>query len=395
MRYVTLIPLLAAASCSKTDASKVADTKSTATEGTVIPLEGAHFAAAPMGAPDAIEPPSRDILPGMTVAEAKAKGAKVDTVDYMLKWRPDTGLWLDKKSQLVSRLEVSYPAKQWETLQAKWGKPNFGGAWLGANWLASLNGCASVDHSCGVTFTRSPLGMLSKSVVPPGPIARLHRGMTAKEVDAAVGLPLDQADPGYGVAVSGSYDGDRLTSVTLRMIGQDDWVPLLTKLWGAPGANNEWANTKDRWMAQVDDPATLRFSWVTPLAELLAKTGPDSVLAKAHAALGKPHAALAQLPGFVAEPDRFEVANTEYSASAPPELTITYGDQDMVSELTLRIPTTNEAATAKVLRQLATSWGPVNTAKNQDGDQVSTIQIDGVKAAVESSGDGVVLHVTK
>src|SRR5262245_48262502 len=75
------------------------------------PAPGGGFVTPPLGAPDAIEPPARDIVPGMLIRVAKEKGAKPKPVDYLLSWRPDTELWLDNHLEVVQNLQVEYPAK--------------------------------------------------------------------------------------------------------------------------------------------------------------------------------------------------------------------------------------------------------------------------------------------
>ena len=116
---------------------------------------------APMGPADAIEPPSRVVLPGMTEAQAKANGAV--GVDGDLKVGTNIELDIGADSHLVESLDVEYPTADWETLKKGWGAPHHEETWVGANWVATLNGCnGSAGAECGVTFVRSPAALLTK-----------------------------------------------------------------------------------------------------------------------------------------------------------------------------------------------------------------------------------------
>ena len=400
-RTLWLLAALVACACGK----KAAEPGKAGTPGdkggpAAPALPQAGLAKATLGAPDAIEPPSRDILPGMKIEDAKAKGAKAASVDYYLEWRPDIDVWIDKDAQLVSELQVTYPNKDWEALKAKWGKPTFGeDKWLGANWFASLNGCATGD-SCTVTFTLSPALLLGKTIVPPLSFARLKPGMSAAQVQTEVGVPVKDRSSlslGYILKVGADYEDDKLAAVTVGF-GEEgaQWLPWLTTLWGAPtdlGEAKVWINAKDHWIVQLDAYGDLlRFMPMAPLAEVLAKSGDWSVIALAKAAFGKGKAELAALPHYDAKNDDFVMLATDLSLRAP-NLALSFDDKDKVDELRVYLHADKEGAGAQVLKAVTDAWGPIVKTK-QDDEEIQTISVEGFKVLVEPEADGTGVSLT-
>jgi len=170
---LSLLLLLSTSACNK---DKDTPTAKTATGSAQVPAPAKPgtlnlATIPPLGAADAIEPPSRDIVPGMTIADALAKGATKDSVDYTLTWKKDVlDLWIAKESNVVVSIEATYKKADYTAMAAKWGKPNWGDGWIGANWVASLNGCQS---DCTVSFARSPLVFLGATPQPPLGLATL------------------------------------------------------------------------------------------------------------------------------------------------------------------------------------------------------------------------------
>src|SRR4051812_17827415 len=63
---------------------------------------GPKLSPSPLGPPDAIEPPTRIVVPGMTVAHARAAGAKGK--EPWLEVTPDVTAWVDERTSRISRL---------------------------------------------------------------------------------------------------------------------------------------------------------------------------------------------------------------------------------------------------------------------------------------------------
>lgn len=366
---------------------------------TTPPGEG--FVRPPLGAADAIEPPSRDIVPGMLVSAAKEKGAKPDTVDYTMKWRPDTSLWLTKEFGLVAQLIVTYPVRDWEATKAKWGKPAIGDdTWIGANWMVTLSGCAS--GPCSVSFVRSPITFLGKSPAPPDALANLRGGMTPAEVKAATGLPLAFGaglDNGFGWDLSASYTDDKLEEfdMNIQRGSNADWLPLIAKLWGEPtllGNDKVWANPSDGWLVQFGDAGTLlRFYPMKPAATHFAKTGPDSLLTIARATMGKPKSALTSVAGYVEKRESIPLARTELSLVEP---VVEFGfEKDTVSELDVRFLVESDADSAKLVEKIESSWGPITKKKDESSEETQTLAVDGFAVVVNADERAVRVSITK
>ncbi len=366
---------------------------------TIAPGDG--FVRPPLGAADAIEPPSRDIVPGMLVSAAKEKGAQPDTVDYTMKWRPDTSLWLTKEFGLVAQLIVTYPAKDWEATKAKWGKPAIGDdTWIGANWMVTLSGCAS--GPCSVMFVRSPITFLGKSPAPPDALANLRAGMTPAEVKAATGLPLAFGaglDNGFGWDLSASYTDDKLEEFDMNIQrGSDaDWLPSLAKLWGEPtqlGNDKVWANPSDGWLVQFGWAGTLlRFYPMKPAATHFARTGPESLLTIARATMGKPKSALTSVPGYVEKRESIPLTRTELSLVEP---VVDFGfEKDAVSELDVRFLVESEGDSAKLVKVMESAWGPITKKKDENDEETQTLSVDGFAVQLNADESAVRVRITK
>lgn len=383
----------------KTDGSSTASKPSVPRAN---PDEG--FTGAAIGPADAIEPPSRDILPGMSVKQAKEKGAKPGEVDFSMKFRPDTELWINKDLQIVENLQVEYPAKDWEAVKAKWGKPAIGDdVWIGANFVAKLNGCA--NGPCGVTFTRLPLHWLPEKPILPGPLGNLKPGMTAAEVKAASGFAFFEgpgSGNGFGVDVWVSYDGDKkLDELAMEpREGNDDyWEPILTKRWGAPqtiDGKKAWINVEAGWIVQFAVAGTmLRFTPMISVKQHLAKSGDDSLLAIAKATVGKKHDDIKDVKGFDVKNERLTACRANEYAFLCPSLSLEIGDEDKVKDLEVRFTVDDEAAATRLVKDLTDAWGATTKKKNESDEEVQTVTVDGFEATVEPGSGSVKVVLAK
>lgn len=364
---------------------------------------GAAYQVAPLGPPDAIEPPARDIVPGMTIAEARRRGATGADTDITLKWRPDTEVWIDADTGLTTSLQVEYPAATWAEVRARWGAPTFDDdTWVGANWMATLNGCA--NGPCGVTFVRSPRALLTTAIAPPGAFAALRPGMTRAQIHATCGVPFadsSRVDIGYGLAPSVDVDDDLgFDSIAFDASAGDAaaWLPVLTALWGTPrtfGNDTVWVDPQGAWLAQFDAFGdTVRFVPQTPLAAVLARTGEASVLVAAQATLGKPVATFAGLPGWRHAADAPEDAagRAHDYGLQPVALTAQTDDAGVVTAVRAVIDLANEADVAMVRGLLTTSLGPITAGQDADDAPVEAITVAGLRVRVEV--DGAQLELT-
>ncbi len=346
-----------------------------------------------LAAPDAIEPPSRDIVPGMTIAAAKAKGCKDDSVDYLLKWKDDVDVWVDKDSGLVTKLAVTYKKADFEQLKTKWGAPSFGEDWLGANWLASLSGCTD---TCTVNFTRSPLALLGAQPAPPLGLAGLKPGATVAAVTGMVGADLkgrNGVGSGFGLDVGIDPDSDSfgvivLNEPTNRPI--EEWRPLLEKQWG-PAVKSEGSEVSARWISQDKRWAvelgrygdTLRYIPMMPSQELFA-----TLRALPAKVWNKPKAVVDALPGF--EDGGIDFPHTELSVDSANyrsvRFSVEYDDKDTVSEIRIAI-----FGLPAQLKAAHTAWqalaGSPKKTKNADGDEQQTATVDGITFVVALSDE--------
>jgi hypothetical protein len=347
----------------------------------------------PLGAPDAIEPPSRDIVPGMTIAAAKAKGCKDDSVDYLLKWKDDVDVWIDKDSGLVTKLAVTYKKADFEQLKTKWGAPSFGEDWLGANWLASLNGCTD---TCTVTYTRSPLALLGATAVPPLGLAALKPGATVASVTSLVGVELKNRSgvgSGFGLDVGLDPDSDSVGAIVLNEPSNrplELWLPLLEKQWG-PATKSDSGDVSARWTSKDKHWAvelghygdTLRYVPILPSQEVFA-----ALRALPAKVWNKPKAVVDALPGF--KDGLIEFPHTELSVDSSTyssgRFSVEYDDKDTVSEIRISI-----FASSAQLKAANTAWealaGVPKKVKNADGEEQQSVTVDGINFVVELSDD--------
>ena len=361
------------------------------------------FAAAPLGPPDAIEPPERTVLPGMTIAEARAAGATtVADHDTELKVRPDVSATIDPDTGFVEDLQVELPPAAWATQQKAWGAPAIADedVWIGRNWMARLNGCA--NGPCWLTFTRSPMSQFTGDVAPPGSLATLTAGMTLPQVVAASGIGFTGDEPillGYGAQVALGLDDELLESVHLDIGAgtSDHWLGTFTKLWGAPkqlGDDKVWIAKGGQWMAAFDRYGdTLEFLPLVRVSDALGKTARASVLGQAKAALGKPLAGLASVPGWSTDGEDFASYYTQLSTSQ-----VVIGAEDdgtVVTELGATFPVGGDAEMATLTAALTTGLGPITVSKDEDGEELRQIVVDGIKVKVESGAGELTLTFTK
>jgi hypothetical protein len=398
----TLACAALAGACKKTTTTTTGEPAAKATDGNaaLVAVTPGKLELPPLGAPDAIEPPTRDILPGSTVAEARTKGAKGDG-SLALEWKPNIELSHDEKTGLVSDLQVTYPKAEFEALKARWGKPFTEDVWMGANWVASLNGCASGD-SCTVTFTRSPAALIGPRIAPPLSLANLKAGMTPAQVASTVGVPLEDmhtAAIGYAFTVGVDYDDDTLAAIELDTgIGEyDDWMPMLTKAWGPPAeldGHKVWINAKDGWLVQHDAYGDmLRFIPITPVAEIIAKDGPHSALAIAKAALGKPQKGLT-LPHYDAKEDEFSFLGTELAFQAP-DIVMDTDDKEQVNEVRLFLYDEHEDGGKNLEKLVTAAWGPITTSKDENDEELRVIKVDGLTAIIETDSNSLTAKFRK
>lgn len=393
-----MISLLAAACTDKPGAGEGATASSSAAAASPAskgadPVPAAApdggFVVPTLGEADAIEPPSRDIVPGMSLKTAKAKGAKEDDDSKELSFGEDIEVVPDEGGSVVSELKVRYEPPAFEPLKKKWGKPAFGDSvWLGKNWLATLDGCWA---KCQVTFVRSPLEFLSTTVRPPGVLGNVRAGMTEAEVEKAVGtaLPRDAfVSSGFGWSVSVSYANERVDELSLY-VGRgkpEEWMPLLVEKWGpiqTIGSARGWVSPDQGWLAILDTNAVnLDFVPMKPLAKLLEANEKDGVVMLAAAALGKTRTEVEKHPGWSTAAAFFVLPATELSRVRP-DLSLHEEDGHRIQELALSLPR-EERDAAKVLAAIETAWGPLAKGKDADGDEVTTAAVHGLKARVES-----------
>lgn len=358
---------------------------------------GASFRA-PLGTADGIEPPSRDFIPGMTVAEAKAKGAKPGNVNYRLKTpRKDIELRIDKDSGVVEDLEVEYTKQSFAALKAKLGKPLFDDVYVGANWLVQLSD-SKCDDGCTVDFYRSPMNVLAKTLVPPGPLNQLTATSTKADVAKLVGNDCDgkHIPSGYGFKIRVDYDGDHISTVvfTSDVGDSDQWDKIVAKMYGPTTKLDDkdvWVNAKDGWLVELGSFGyTLTYRPITASTAYLAKTGTGSMLAQATSVFGKPKASLAKVAGFDAKDDHFLSVGTELALDTN-TTAVSYDDKDVVDSVDMEIHTGSADAAEKVIKGLASNWGAITKIKDgDDSEETQAIKLDGGLIALIDTRDSVV-----
>ncbi|MFT3700101.1 MAG: hypothetical protein QM831_43550 [Kofleriaceae bacterium] len=346
-----------------------------------------NLAAVPaLGAADKLEPPSRDIVPGMTIAEALAKGAKRDSVDYTLTWKQDVlDLWIAKESNLVVSVEATYKKADFDALAAKWGKPNWGEGWIGANWVASLNGCQS---ECTVSFARSPLVFLGPTPAPPLGLATLTPSSTIADVQKIAGVPLTDrngVETGFGlsIGVDGSDNALEAIVVSSHKGGDDDvFATALDKTWGKRierGDTFVWFTKDHHWAVESGKYGdTVRYTPILPFADELAKL--RTIPAKLW---GKTKAAMPEL-----KEDALELPHNEISFggnSNGATVNVSYDDKGVVSELRMQIN-----ATEQTMKQLTTAF-ETSFGKPVKSEDDMKLTVDGVPFVVVYDGTTISL----
>lgn len=271
-KYVLVMSLLLGSGCEK-ESQPTADSTSTpraagSPKGTVAPT-ASTTASARVAAGVPVAPPARDILPGMPIADAKAKGAVGESANLVLKWKPNIDVVVDDDMDVVSSLRVEYAKSELDSLRAQWGEPNVPSsddAWLGPEWIANLDGCSG--DTCAVSFRRSPLLSVGQAPALPGALSQVKPGMTPAEVKSAthMAIPIGPgSDDGFGWEVVASYNGDdKLEEVTVhpRVGNNDFWTSHIIERWGAPtdvDGKKVWTNTKSGWHVEIGGVKLLAF----------------------------------------------------------------------------------------------------------------------------------------
>jgi hypothetical protein len=388
---LSFVLLAATSACSKAADKPTAAADSSAAVAAPAPPPVAkpgtlNVAALPaLGAADAIEPPSRDIVPGMSIADALAKGAKRDTVDYTLTWKQDVlDLWIAKESNLVTSVEATYKAPELTALSAKWGKQSWGDdAWIGANWLARLNGCQAGE--CTVSFTRSPMVFLGAAPEPPLGLARLTTTSTRADAERIAGVPLkDRSGVETGFALSlglDAPDAGPIESIVVDSRSGGDgelYAAALEKAWGKRVARGDalaWFSKDGRWAVETGKYGdTVRYTPILRAADELAQL--RALPAKLW---HKPKAAVAAaMPDQ--KDDHLDLAHDEWSyggdSSAGGAVAVYYDDKGTVDELHIEIAATAETMAAATAAFEAAFGKPT---KVEDGLKLT---VDGVPFTV-------------
>lgn len=344
----------------------------------------------PLGPPDTIEPPSREIVPGMTIDEALAKGARKDTFDYQLAWKPDLDLGIDKKSGLVTELVVTYRKADFAAVSAKWGKPSFGDEWLGANWEARLNGCSGTNGDCTVSFTRSPFVFLGATPQPPLGLATLGPRSPLAEIAKLVGVGLEDRSgvpTGFGLTLGGDPADTLVGAIVVGGRGDnggpEQYAMRLDQVWGkrVPAGDKEvWFSKDRRWVVESGLYGdTLRYTPLLPAAEMMTQLRalPVKLWRKPKAALA------AAVPDLKNDAVAFPRTEWAYGANDGDgaEVTLSYDDKETVEELRISIFATPTAMKAAVAAFEA-SWGKPVKAKTENGEAELRLTVDGIPYVV-------------
>ena len=350
----------------------------------------------PLGAPDAIEPPSRDIVPGMTIADALAKGATRDSVDYTLTWKKDVlDLWIAKESNLVTMVEATYKKADYTAMAATWGKPNWGDGWKGKNWLASLNGCQT---DCTVSFTRSPFVLIGATPQPPLGLATLTPTSTLTDVQSIVGVPLKDrsgVDTGFGLDIGVDPTDDKLGAIVVSSRkGGDDalYADALDKLWGKRierGDTSVWFSKDNHWAVETGTYGdTLRYTPLQPAVEEMAL-----VRALPAKLWRKPKAAVAAAMREQKD-DELQFPATEWSYgggdNAGASASVSYDDKGVVDQLRVQINASTQNL-KQVIGAFEAAWGKPANAKTADGEDQHKLTVDGVPFVIVYDERSIVL----
>ena len=349
-----------------------------------------------LGAPDPIEPPSRDIVPGMTIAEALAKGATKDSVDYTLTWKKDVlDLWIAKESNLVISVEATYKKAEYTAMAAKWGKPNWGDdGWIGANWVASLNGCQA---ECTVSFARSPMVLLGATPQPPLGLATLTTKSTVADLAKLLGVPIKDrtgVETGFGMAIGVDANDNLINAIVISSHkgGDDDlYAAALDKAWGKRlerGDTNVWFTKDNHWAVEAGKYGdTVRYTPIVPAADELAmvRTLPAKLWMKPKATVA---AAMADQ-----KDDELQLPPNEWSYGGDTSggsVGVSYDDKGMVDQLRVQINAT-EQTMKHVTSVFETTWGKPAKGKTADGDDVMKLTVDGVPFVAVYDDHSIVL----
>jgi len=261
----------------------------------------------------------------------------------------------------------------------------------------------SCDSSrCIGYFHRRELAMFTRSIAAPGPLSRIRTGMTVDEANAAAGLRLDggsiylgEHGPEIRLAPSTYFD-NLVEGVTIRLLQTTphDARRTLTKLWGEPtkfGDATVWMDRQAHRVVELVPPpqidaqqTQLEVHDYVPLATLLAKSGPESVLAQATALLGKPEAALAATR-YRPVGHGFVLPCTELSNHTSP-LSVRFDEARVVDQLSILIDAHDAAGATKIL-ELAKQWGPAVAGKDELEKAITTITVDGFTVVIQRFDD--------
>jgi hypothetical protein len=360
------------------------------------PVSGPAFLAPPLGAPDAIAPTTIELVPGMRDTDAKAKGATPGSTSDDWNWKPEIDLKIDKHG-VITQLVGKYTPAEIAALKAKWGKPTFGeDYWMGASWLAEIGTNCGSQPPCFVYFMRAPnQQFFGKTPVPPIGLAKLTFDMPRAEITKLFGIEPDVfTATGYGYTLSYDFTDDKLRSIKLSnstFIDNEVEVAHLTSLWGKPaklGGDDDallWVDPAARWAA-VFDVGQLDYYPITLWSDLLAKTGPHSIVATSAQLLGQKQAQVGDAtrvwPGTEADPTR--------AISIEPS----FGDDELTTSLAFRIDLP-EAAVAAHVAKIEKALGKPATVKDDYGDDQSVITTDGLAIQLLAEDWGVTLTVSK
>lgn len=367
------------------------------------PVAAGSLVLPELGAADVIEPPSRDVLPGMTYAEAQAKGAKLDGDDLSL--REGVRIGTDSDVKRVTFVGYDLPAAEAKKLAAKWGKPTIGDhLWIGANFAATFDASDCTVDTCEIVFERSPRTMFDKTVRPPLVFGGLRIGMPETDVVTATGIDfgnISSVEIGYPFSISVRTDGlNRLSAITHTADGKDGvWLPFFKERWGEPqklGDDVVWFGQDSGWVATYDEAGNeLRFyAFIPAQTTYFAKTGERSIIEQTAKSLGKTAAEVkAALPAYVESDEVFPAVATEFSLDDPRvEL---YFTDEKVTRLEATFPFADEAARDRMLVALTAAWGAPTKGKNDDGDEIQTFKVEGLTATLEIDESSINVKLRK
>lgn len=327
----------------------------------------------------------------MTLEAARAAGAKGKPPWLEM---PNTTVWVDEKTKLVSHFVVTYERTKLQALMKSWGLPNLGDAWVGKNWHVTVSNCdaSSKDKECYASFMRAPGGMLPARPRPPGAFADLRYGMSPAEVRARLGVAFDDlvpVDVGYPLTVRLSYSGEkgkqRLYAIELHAEGltAEKWRPLLTSLWGEPkelssggGEKNVWSAPAEGWHAVFEETpgVVVSFHPLVPFANALAPSTPGGIASVVKQMFGKPP---------TKNPD-VHLPATEYSLHTT--TLIPQYEKSVVTSVHVAVDCPNEQR-AEMRATLRKAWGAKPKAKPENDTseaELFTLEAPGLEGLVLS-----------